>query len=167
MQLKLFGTVPWIDSKVNALILQLVTTISLPDTVSWFLSNFLFVGCSLRKHPFLLALRHRGRFVSFRFRAKRPHRRRARRNGCFRRLRRMASFCRGRRMKIVLITYCLFFVNQSKISTARERLAFNVTISFTTRRLKSFPWDALVYGSIMAFYLNLEKLGKPERCVML
>ena len=30
-----------------------------------------------------------------------------------------------------------------------------------TRRLKSFPWDALVYGSIMAFYLNLEKLGKP------
>ena len=46
--------------------------------------------------------------------------------------RRMASFCRGRRMKIVLITYCLFFVNQSKISTARERLVFNVTISFTT-----------------------------------
>ena len=36
-----------------------------------------------------------------------------------------------------------------------------------TRRLKSFPWDALVFGSIMAFYLNLEKLGKPERCVML
>ena len=36
-----------------------------------------------------------------------------------------------------------------------------------TRRLKSFPWDALVYRSIMAFYLNLEKLGKPERCVML
>ena len=23
-----------------------------------------------------------------------------------------------------------------------------------TRRLKSFPWDALVYGSIMAFYLG-------------
>ena len=36
-----------------------------------------------------------------------------------------------------------------------------------TRRLKSFPWDALVYGNTMAFYLNLEKLGKPERCVML
>ena len=36
-----------------------------------------------------------------------------------------------------------------------------------TRRLKSFPWDALVYGSIMAFYLNLEKVGKPERCHML
>ena len=35
------------------------------------------------------------------------------------------------------------------------------------RLLKSFPWDALVHGSIMAFYLNLEKLGKPERCVML
>ena len=36
-----------------------------------------------------------------------------------------------------------------------------------TRRLKSFPWDALVYGRIMAFYLNLEKLGNTERCVML
>ena len=36
-----------------------------------------------------------------------------------------------------------------------------------TRRLKSFSWDALVHGSIMAFYLNLEKLGKSERCVML
>ena len=31
-----------------------------------------------------------------------------------------------------------------------------------TRRLKSFPWDALVYGSIMAFYLNLEKLGNRK-----
>ena len=36
-----------------------------------------------------------------------------------------------------------------------------------TRRLKSFPWDALVYASIMNFYLNLEKLGKSERCAML
>ena len=36
-----------------------------------------------------------------------------------------------------------------------------------TRRLKSFPWDALIYGRIMTFYLNLEKLGKPERCVTL
>ena len=27
-----------------------------------------------------------------------------------------------------------------------------------TRGLKSFPWDALVYRSIMVFYLNLEKL---------
>ena len=35
---------------------------------------------SLRKHPFLLALRRWGRF------AKRPQRRRARRNGSFRRL---------------------------------------------------------------------------------
>ena len=35
---------------------------------------------SLRKHPFLLALRRWERF------AKRPRRRRARRNGCFRRL---------------------------------------------------------------------------------
>ena len=26
-----------------------------------------------------------------------------------------------------------------------------------TRRQKSFPWDALVYGSIIAFYLNLAK----------
>jgi len=46
--------------------------------------------------------------------------------------RRMASFCRGLRMKIVLIRYCLFFVNQSKISTARERFAFSVAISFIT-----------------------------------
>ena len=36
---------------------------------------------SLRKHPFLLALRRWGRF------AKRPRWQRARRNGCFRRLR--------------------------------------------------------------------------------
>ena len=36
-----------------------------------------------------------------------------------------------------------------------------------TPKVVSVPWDALVYGSIMAFYLNLEKLGKPERCVML
>ena len=36
-----------------------------------------------------------------------------------------------------------------------------------TRHLKSFPWDALVYASIMKFYLNLEKLGKSERCVTL
>ena len=36
-----------------------------------------------------------------------------------------------------------------------------------TRRLKSFPWDALVYASIMKFYLKLEKLGKSGRCVML
>ena len=36
-----------------------------------------------------------------------------------------------------------------------------------TRRLRSFPWDALVYASIMKLYLNLEKLGKSERCVTL
>ena len=35
-------------------------------------------------------------------------------------------------------------------------------IDNTTRRLKSFPWLALVYGSIMAFYLNLEKLGNRK-----
>ena len=32
-----------------------------------------------------------------------------------------------------------------------------------TRRLKPFPWDALVYGSIMAFYLNLEKIRKIRK----
>ena len=32
-----------------------------------------------------------------------------------------------------------------------------------TRRLKSFPWDALVYGSIMAFYLNLEKIRETGK----
>ena len=46
---------------------------------------------SLRKRPFLPALHRWGRFVSFRFfsflRAKRTQRRRARRNGCFCRLR--------------------------------------------------------------------------------
>ena len=44
---------------------------------------------SLRKHPFILALRRSGHFarrnVTF-LRAKRPERRRARINGCFRRL---------------------------------------------------------------------------------
>ena len=43
---------------------------------------------SLRKHPFLLTLRCWGRFARRKtfLRAKRPQRRRARRNGCFRRL---------------------------------------------------------------------------------
>ena len=36
------------------------------------------------------------------------------------------------------------------------------SVLYLTRRLKSFPWDALVYGSIMAFYLNLEKLGNRK-----
>ena len=34
-----------------------------------------------------------------------------------------------------------------------------------TPKVVSVGW--LVHGSIVAFYLNLEKLGKPERCVML
>ena len=34
-------------------------------------------------------------------------------------------------------------------------------------RLKTFPWDALVYASMMEFRLIFEKLGKSERCVML
>ena len=42
---------------------------------------FFLLVCSLRKHPFLLALRRWGRFA----RRKRPQRRRAKRNGCFRR----------------------------------------------------------------------------------
>ena len=47
--------------------------------------------CSLRKHPFLLALRRWGLFARRNkfLRAKRPQRRRARRNGFFRRLARM------------------------------------------------------------------------------
>ena len=44
---------------------------------------------SLLKHPFLHALRRWGRFV----RAKHPKRRRARRNGCFRRLARNGCCC--------------------------------------------------------------------------
>ena len=39
---------------------------------------------SLRKHPFLLALRRWGRFARRNLLAKRPRRRRVRRNGCFR-----------------------------------------------------------------------------------
>ena len=38
----------------------------------------------------------------------------------------------------------------------RLHLASKLVILLKTRRLKSFPWDALVYGNIMAFYLNLE-----------
>ena len=48
------------------------------------------VHASLQKHPFLLALRRWGRF------AKRPRRRRARRNGCFRRLSSCIHFHFGR-----------------------------------------------------------------------
>ena len=53
-------------------------------------SGYFRVAGNLRKHPFLLALRRRGRFARRNvvpiLRAKRPHRRRARRNGSFRRL---------------------------------------------------------------------------------
>ena len=49
--------------------------------VLFFVYFFLDCRCSLRKHPFLLALRRWGRFA----RRKRPQRRRAKRNGCFRR----------------------------------------------------------------------------------
>ena len=68
------------------------------------------VRVSLRKHPFLLALRRWGRF------AKCPQRRRARRNGCFRRLckglfawgilktcRVLANFSYGKKRKHLLI----------------------------------------------------------------
>ena len=34
-----------------------------------------------------------------------------------------------------------------------------------TRRLKSFPWDALVYGSIMAFYIG--KWNKTKQNIRL
>ena len=47
-------------------------------------------SASLRKHPFLFVLRRRGRFAK---RAKRPQRRRARRNGYFRRLLLRQTFC--------------------------------------------------------------------------
>ena len=62
--------------------------------------------------------------------------------------------------------------NLSEILTDREEISKTMQVCVKdmlhkTRRLKSFPWDALVYRSIMAFYLNFEKLGKPERCVML
>ena len=60
---------------------------SLPLFISiFFLSNWKGLHFSLRKHPFLLALRRWGRFARRNLRAKRPQRRRARRKGCFRRL---------------------------------------------------------------------------------
>ena len=34
------------------------------------------------------------------------------------------------------------------------RRKFHLRIKKKTRPLKSFPWDALIYGSIMAFYLG-------------
>ena len=43
-------------------------------------------SASLRKHPFLLALRRWGRFARRFLLAKRPQRRRVKKNGCFRRL---------------------------------------------------------------------------------
>ena len=49
----------------------------------------------------------------------------------------------------------LLFRNYIKIhSLTLVAKAPTVTL---TRRLKSFQWDALVYGSIMAFYLNFGK----------
>ena len=63
-------------------------------------------------------------------------------------------FCYGTHRPYSFISFFLFYF----LCYVNEKI---------TRRLKSFPWDALVYGNIMAFYLNVEKLGKPERCVML
>ena len=51
------------------------------------------------------------------------------------------------------VGYISFLLCGSKgLGTANKqpRARFHVR----TRRLKSFPWDALVCGSIMAFYLN-------------
>ena len=53
-------------------------------------STHLTCSASLRKHPFFLVLRRRGRFAK---RTKRPQRRRARRNRCFRRLLLRQTFC--------------------------------------------------------------------------
>ena len=52
----------------------------------------------------------------------------------------------------------IFFLNDSKCDDDDDVYDNQII----TRRLKSFPWDALVYGSIMAFYLNLEKLGNRK-----
>ena len=57
--------------------------------------------------------------------------------------------------------------SQAQIEHFFSGLITKRSFLYKTRRLKSFPWDALVYGRIMVFYMNLEKLGKPERCVML
>ena len=49
----------------------------------------------------------------------------------------------------------------------KERKLFTKKIKKQDAQNRSLVWDALVYASIMAFYLNLGKLGKSERCVML
>ena len=48
------------------------------------------------------------------------------------------------------------FQRGGELGVWRLHLASKFVILLKTRLLKSFPWDALVYGSIMAFYLNLE-----------
>ena len=59
-------------------------------------------------------------------------------------------------------------VKTSNDGVVQIQMEVSRALLLETRRLKSFPWDALVYGSIIAFYLNLKKLGKPpERCDML
>ena len=49
----------------------------------------------------------------------------------------------------VCVCVCLgIIMNDNEVKQRKNK------IKPKTRRLKSFPWDALVYGSIMAFYLG-------------
>ena len=51
---------------------------------------------------------------------------------------------------ILCVCVCLgIIMNDNEVKQRKNK------IKPKTRRLKSFPWDALVYGSIMAFYLGL------------
>ena len=57
-------------------------------------------------------------------------------------------------LKIRILTQALMmFLRQRKGDSQGDFGAVNGILE-QTRRLKSFPWDASVYGSIMAFYLG-------------
>ena len=107
------------------------------------------VSLSLRKHPFLLALRRWGH------RAKRPQRRRARRNGCFRRLR--LTFCISR-LKI-----------RRKRYKWKERVQKNAQFSFCGQT-RTFHYEIVFRGTVLLsagfdfkFAFGIEKLPGLSR----
>ena len=111
---------------------------------------------SLRKHPFLLALRRRGRF------AKRPHRRRARRNGCFRRL----VYCiRGKTHK-----YCK--ISDHTKTDYCQSLGQKIKLYWNKRgRRKKYPWEGRVGKTIgarpqMTFEMTSVRSYAPEEIIM-
>ena len=69
------------------------------------------ISNSLRKHPFLLALHLRGRFARRFLLSKRPKRRGARRNGCFRRLYQQLIYV----LKFQIVS--IFFLNDQTLTS--------------------------------------------------